>query len=208
MKIVDLSHEITDGMSVFPDDPECAVETAHNYENGYFVSKLTMNTHTGTHLDAPAHKIKGGRSVTDFDLDAFCAERAFALDCRGLSGEVDAAFLKAHEDQIKGCRAVLLCSGWSSKWGNDAFFEGFPGLNEDAAKALKEMGVRMIGLESPAVNPERHTSVHQALLGEEIIVVEALCGVEALLGKPFSFFAAPLWLTGRDGSPVRAFAIL
>lgn len=208
MNIMDLSHGITHGMAVFPGDPECAVETAHNYENGYFVSKITMNTHTGTHVDAPAHRIKGGRTLTDFDLASFCAERAAALDCRDLNGEIDAAFLNARRDRLEGREAVLFCTGWSAHWGKDSFFGAFPGLSEDAAEVLKEMGIRMIGLETPSVNPARHASVHEALLSREILIVESLRGVERLLGKSFSFYAVPLKLTGRDGSPVRAFAVL
>ena len=208
MKIIDLTHALENGSSVFPGDPACIIETAHHYENGYFVSNISMGSHTGTHVDTPAHKLEGARSLTDFPLETFCAENAAVLDCRGVTGEIDAAFLNAHREELRGCEAVLLLTGWSSHWGGMGFFSGYTGLNEDAAEALKEMGIRMVALESPSVNAVRHESVHTALLSREIIIVEAVCGMEELLGKRFRFFAMPLKLSGRDGSPVRAFAVV
>ncbi len=206
MKIFDLTHGITHGMGVFPGDPECVVESAHSYENGYFVSRISMGTHTGTHVDAPAHKIKGARSLTDLGLEAFIAPNTAAIDCRGRQGEMDAAFIESCENELKGCDGAVFVSGWSKKWGTPEFFEGFPGFSEDAAAALKRLGIRLVGVETPSVNCVRHESVHAALLREEIVVAEALRVPENLFGR-FELYAAPLKLVGRDGSPVRAFAL-
>jgi len=206
VKIFDLTHDLVHGLGVFPGDPECRIESAQEYQNGYFVSKIAMGTHTGTHVDAPVHRIPGAKSLTDMDVHDFMAEKCVVLDCRGLEGEIDAAFLKANADALAGCDGVIFRSGWVKNWATDAFFNAFPGINEDAATALKELGIRIIGVETPSVNPARHDTVHSALLGEEIVIVEALCGLEQLEGS-FEFYAVPLKLKGRDGSPVRAFAI-
>lgn len=208
MKIFDLSHALENGTSVFPGDPACIIETVHHYENGYFVSNISMGSHTGTHVDTPVHKLSGAKSLTDIPLEFFCAENAVVLDCRNVSGEIDAAFLNAHRVELEGCDAVLLLTGWSSRWGDESYFAKYTGLNEDAAGVFKQMGIRMVALESPSVNAERHESVHASLLSNEILIVESVCGMEQLLGKHFRFFAMPLKLSGRDGSPVRAFAMV
>ncbi len=208
MKLVDLTHGLENGTGVFPGDPECVIETAHHYENGYFVSRISMGTHTGTHVDSPAHKLPGKRTLTGMPLEAFCAEHTVVIDCRQVTGEVDAMFVQAHTAELAGHEAVLFYTGWSEKWGTDAFFTGYTGLSEDAAPALKQLGVRMVGLESPSVNAERHATVHESILKEEIIIVESICHPEQLLGQNFAFFAMPLKLIDRDGSPVRAFAVL
>ena len=206
MKIFDLTHDLVDGLSVFPGDPECSIQSAQEYQNGYFVSKIAMGTHTGPHVDAPVHRIPGAKTLTDMDVHDFMAEKCVVLDCRGIQGEIDAAFLKAHADTLSGCDGAIFRSGWTEKWATGDFFNAFPGIHEDAAAALKELGIRIIGVETPSVNPARHDTVHTALLGEEIVIVEALCGLEQLEGS-FEFYAVPLKLKGRDGSPVRAFAI-
>lgn len=206
MKIFDLTHDLVHGLGVFPGDPECTITSAQEYQNGYFVSKIGMGTHTGTHVDAPVHKIPGAKSLTDLSVHDFMAEKCVVLDCREIEGEIDAAFLRAHADELQGCDGVIFRSGWTEKWATDAFFNAFPGINEDAAEALKQLGIRIIGVETPSVNPARHDTVHTALLGAEIVIVEALCGLEQLEGS-FEFYAAPLKLKDRDGSPVRAFAV-
>ena len=69
MQLVDLSHPITAGMPVYPGDPEVTVEPALSLaEDGAQVSKVTLGTHTGTHLDAPAHVVADGRTVDQLEL--------------------------------------------------------------------------------------------------------------------------------------------
>lgn len=206
MKIFDLTHDLVHGLGVFPGDPECTITSAQEYQNGYFVSKIGMGTHTGTHVDAPVHKIPGAKTLTDMQVHDFMAEKCVVLDCRKLEGEIDAAYLRAHAEELKGCDGVIFRSGWTEKWATDDFFNAFPGINEDAAAELKALGIRIIGVETPSVNPARHDTVHTALLGAEIVIVEALCGLEQLEGS-FEFYAVPLKLKDRDGSPVRAFAV-
>lgn len=206
MKVYDLTHDLQDGLNAFPGDPPCRITTAHAYENGYFVSKISMCTHTGTHIDTPVHRIQGGKSISGFGVDAFIAERCRVIDCRDHDGEIDSAFLTAHAEEIRGCDGILFRSGWEKNWGSDAFYCDFPGISEDAAQTLKGFGVRMVGIETPSVNSARHDTVHEALLKEEIIIVEAVCGMEQLEGT-FEFHAVPLKLKERDGSPVRAYAI-
>ena len=206
VKIIDLTHDMTDNMGVFPGDPACRITTAHDYENGYFVSEISMGTHTGTHVDTPAHKIPGTESLSELGIEPFVTEKNIVIDTRSLQGEIDAAFVKANEELLKGKEGVIFRSGWAEKFGGDEFFCDFPALSEDAAPALKALGIRLVGLETPSVNPVRHDTVHEAYLKERIIIVEALANVENLPETGFAFFAVPLKLKGRDGSPVRAFA--
>jgi arylformamidase len=206
VKIIDLTHDITNNMGVFPGDPACRIITAHAYENGYFVSEISMGTHTGTHVDTPVHKLPGAASISELGIAPFISEKNVVIDARGLEGEIDAAFIAKNAEMISGRECVIFRSGWADKFGTDGFFNGFPALCEDAAPALKKLGVRIVGLETPSVNPVRHASVHDAYLREGMIIVEALANVGALPQTDFSFYAAPLKLKGRDGSPVRAFA--
>lgn len=206
MKIIDLTHDLTDNMGVFPGDPACRITTAHHYENGYFVSEISMGTHTGTHVDTPAHKIPQRETLSDLGIAPFIAEKCCVIDTRALSGEINADFLAQHERTLNGRECVIFRSGWERHFGTDAFFCDFPALAEDAAPFLQRCGIRIVGLETPSVNPVRHESVHDAFLRAGIIIVEALANVAELPRESFCFYAVPLKLKDGDGSPVRAFA--
>jgi kynurenine formamidase len=208
-KIIDLSHPITHQMDVFPGDPEVSILTHSHYENGYFVTQLIMGSHAGTHVDAPIHRLPGTKSISDMGIAPYAAFRAYVLDMPNLTAatEITKALLTQHKNALAGCDGILLRTGWSANWGSKAFFEGFPGLNEDAAEFFKENGIHLYGTESPSVNAARHGAVHTALLEREIAIVESLASLDQLSQKYVEFYAAPLKLLGRDGAPVRAFAV-
>lgn len=207
-KYIDLSHCITHQMPVFPADPAVGVLTHHNYQNGYYVSQVIFGTHTGTHIDVPVHKIKGGKTVDEVPVERF-AQKAYVMDLTFLEPleEITHFHLKHFEDKIKGVSAVILKSGWSSHFGKEDFFTSFPGISEEAADWFKEHGINLVGLESPSVNAVKHAEIHTLLLQNDIYVVESLANVDQITKEYVEFFAVPLKFKGLDGSPVRAFAI-
>jgi len=208
MKIIDLSYAVTHQMQVFPADPAVGFLRHHDYGNGYFVSQVIMGTHTGTHVDVPVHRIKGGKAVDEVPIDKF-AGKAYVMDLTFLKPleEITAAHLDGHLQKIKGVRAVILKTNWGEHFGREDFFTDFPGIGEEAAPWFLEHGISLIGLESPSVNALKHAEIHECLLGKEIGIVESLANVKELKSEYVEFFAVPLKLKGLDGSPVRAFAI-
>ena len=86
MNYIDLSHPITDGMPTYPTDPDvCIVQEKKIATDQTLLHRLTMGTHTGTHLDVPAHIIKGGKTIGDFSLDTFLG-RAVKVNEKTLLG--------------------------------------------------------------------------------------------------------------------------
>ena len=206
MKIIDLTHDLTAGMYVFPGDPGLEIEDAQRYERGYFVTRFAMGTHTGTHIDTPVHKLAGQPSITETPIEAFAAFQATVVDCRDHGKIVDASFLRSREEEFAGCDGIIIRSGWTSRFGDASFFDDFPGFDEDVAPYLKEKGIHLLGTEAPSVHPERHESVHASILKEGIIILEAVALPEQMPDR-FELYAMPLKLKDRDGSPVRAFAL-
>jgi len=206
-KFIDLTHYITHQMPVFPADPTVGVLTHHNYQNGYFVSQVIFGTHTGTHVDVPVHKIKGGRTVDEVPIERF-AQRAYVMDLTFLKPleEITRAHLDKHADKVKDVSAVILKTGWSSHFDQEDFFTAFPGISEEAVDWFKEHGINLVGLESPSVNAVKHAEIHTLLLQNDIYVVESLANVEKIPAEYVDLYAVPLKLKGLDGSPVRAFA--
>jgi arylformamidase len=207
-RIVDLSHEITHQMAVFPADPAVGVLRHHNYQNGYFVSQVIFGTHTGTHIDVPIHKIKGGRSVDEVPIDRF-VQKAFVMDltCLEPLEEMTRRHLEPYAEKVKSVQALIIKTGWGKHFGNDDFFTSFPGISEEAVSWFMEKGIKLVGLESPSVNAVKHEKIHTLLLNNDIYIVESLNNVDKISTEYVGFYAVPLKLKGLDGSPVRAFAI-
>ena len=207
-RIIDLTHPITHQMGVFPADPAVGVLRHHNYQNGYMVSQVIMGTHTGTHIDVPIHKIRGGNSVDMVPIDRFIGN-AFVMDLPGLAPleEMGKETFEPFKEQVKDVDAVILKTGWSSHFGKEDFFSSFPGISESGVDWLIENGIRMVGLESPSVNAIRHQEIHTLLLEKGVVIVESLTNVDQIRKSYVRLFAVPLKLQGLDGSPVRAFAM-
>jgi arylformamidase len=207
-RYIDLTHGITNQTPVYPGDPAVGIQTHHDYENGYFVSRITMGTHTGTHIDAPVHKIKGGKTLDEIPVERF-AKKAYVMDLTFLKPleEITCRHLDQFTDKVKGVSAAILKTGWGSRFGKEDFFASFPGISEKAAVWFKENGIDFIGLETPSVNAVRHEEIHTLLLQNDIYIVESLANAEQITAEYVEFYAMPLKFKGLDGSPVRAFAI-
>ena len=207
-RIIDLTHPITHGMPVFPGDPEVNMMRHHNYQNGYFVSRIDFGVHTGTHIDAPAHVIPGGTAVDGIPIARFIS-RAYVMDLpdAGPDDVISRAHLLPFADNIEGIHAVIIRTGWSAHFGSEDFFTRFPSLDESAADWLCSSGIQLLGLETPSVSTQQHLEIHERLLSCGIIIVESLNNVDALRSKYVTLFAVPLRLDGLDGSPVRAYAV-
>ena len=207
-RIIDLSYDITHQMKVFPADPAVGILRHHDYQNGYFVSQVIFGTHTGTHIDVPVHKIKGGRTVDEEPIDKFTG-RALVMDLPNLKPleEITPAHLEKFCEKLNGVHAVILKTNWGKHFGMDDFFTSFPGLSEAAVDWLHAHQISLIGLESPSVNALRHQEIHTLLLEKEMLIVESLANVDQIPTQFVQLFAVPLKLKGLDGSPVRAFAI-
>lgn len=205
---IDLSHPVVPGMPVFPDDPEVKETVIRTVENdGYRLTVLETAMHAGTHLDAPRHFLKEGNDVTQIPLDKF-AGRASVIRVLPQNGILPtAAIREAYSRMEAPAERLLLDAGWAPRWGTAEFFAGFPGFEPDFGRFLKEKGIVLFGSDLPSVKYGAldTSSAHRELLGNGVVIVENLVGLEKLPEAVF-FAAFPLNLAGMDGSMVRAVA--
>ncbi len=204
MKIIDLSHILSPDISVFPGTEKPIFERKEI--EGYPEVKITMYTHTATHMDAPIHIIKGAKCLDDFPVDKFMG-KAIVIDCKHLAGKnITLDFLKQFEDKIKNFEFILFNSGWSAKWKTEAYFEGFPTLTTEAATWLTTFHLKGIGLDSISLDPVPDLSLpnHKIVLAKEILIIENMCNMDTLPNTEFIFQCLPLKIEQADGSPVRA----
>lgn len=202
--VVDLSHVVDNATKPYPGDPAPRLDTAADItHDGCCVTKISLATHTGTHVDAAAHVMHGGKRLGDYPLTAFSGSARVA-DLRGL-GEVDATAL----DGIEPCDWLLLCTGQSEKWGSDAYFGTEPRFTETFVKAAAKIARKGIGLDCSGLDQEGVALHRLWFLSGGGLMVENLTGLEMLLTEPRILFAAyPLKLAAGDGAPVRAVALI
>lgn len=208
MTIIDLSHTIDPDISVFPGTEKPVFERKEI--EGYPEVKITMYTHTATHMDAPIHIIKGARTLDELPLDKFMG-KAMVIDCRHLAGKkITLEFLRPFEDKIKQVEFLLLNSGWSAKWKTDDYFNDFPTLTKEATEWLTQFHLKGIGLDSISLDPVPDLTLpnHKIVLAKEILIIENMANMDSLPDGEFIFQCFPLKIEKADGSPIRALAII
>jgi kynurenine formamidase len=211
MRLIDLSHVIHEGMPVYPGTEQPSLVVACTVrEHGFLEKKLTMFSHTGTHMDAPAHMIESGACLDSFPVDRYFG-KAVVIDAGcGRDGKIGLQNLLPRKAEIAVCDFVLLRTGWSRLWGREEYFSGFPVLEPETARWLVGQGVRGVGVDAISVDPTDTDSfeVHGVLLGGGLVIIENLTNLEELPPSGFHFSCLPLRLRDADGSPVRAVALL
>jgi arylformamidase len=207
--VVDLSHAITPDMPVYPGTEPPTLRDATTVERDGFAEKLIcMYSHTGTHVDAPAHMLTKAPTLDQFDAGHFVGP-ACVIDVSGRA-TIERSQIAVHDPVIEGCDFVLLHTGWSRFWGQERYFQGFPVLSADASRWLARSGLRGIGVDAISVDPVGTTTYenHLELFRSGLISIENLTGLAPLIGRRFLFSCLPLKFDQADGAPVRAVAIL
>ncbi len=181
-------------------------EASHDHYTAgteFAIGRIRMVGNTGTYLDTPAHRFRGGHDLSTLPL-RHCADLpAVLIDAVGPIGA--AAF---SDVPVTGA-AVLVRTGWDRHWGTDRYGDpGHPYLTEPGAEALVELGAMLVGIDS--VNIDDTTTgdrpAHTRLLAAGIPIVEHLTGLADLPPTGARFTAVPPAVRGLATFPVRAFA--
>ena len=210
MEIVDLSHAISPNMPVYPGTEPPSFSTACTIEGiGFMEKKITLYSHTGTHMDAPSHIIPGAKTLDQMPPDRFAGKGAVIELEANESRVIDIELLKAHQARIERCEFLLLHTGWCDLWGEEAYLKGYPVLSHDAAAWLAGFPLKGIGTDTiSADEPESATfPIHSILLERDIVIIENLTNLGVLSDVEFFFCCFPLKIEKADGSPVRAVAL-
>ena len=206
MKVYDLTHTIKNDMPVYPGTEQPQLTTACTIEEaGYRETLLHMFSHTGTHMDAPAHMLLDGAPLDSYDADKFTGT-AVVVDCRG-EADISLPLLKRYD--LDGVDFVLFCTGWDKKWGTPDYYEGFPCLTPDAAAYLATLSLKGVGEDSISLDPCGSVDFpnHITLLRADFVNTENLTGLDALIGRRFTFVTLPLKFENSDGCSCRAIAL-
>lgn len=210
MEIVDLTHVIRPDMPVFPGDPTPILSPlADLSRDGFREAALEFGSHTGTHIDAPAHVFPNGKTLGDYSIGKFIG-RAVVLHCRDFIGTVALRDLNPIRREADQADFLLLHTGWGRHWGRPSYLEGYPLLSDDLVQYLISSGKQGVGIDCISVDAvdSRSLPIHRALLRAGVLPIENLTNLSRLPSGPFHFLALPLSYEGADGAPVRAAALL
>ena len=195
MKIYDISQELFSSV-VFPGDPAPKKETLASMAEGdlYNLTALFMCAHNGTHVDAPSHFVKDGKSVEEMELSKMVGP-AYVKEHNGILTAEDAKTVLSEAEAVSREAAKRL------------LLKGKTTVSYEAAAVFAEYGIDLIGNESQTVGPEDGPmAVHQLLLGREIVLLEGVRLAHVPDGA-YLLSAAPICLGGVEGSPCRAILI-
>ena len=195
MKIYDISQEVF-GCSVFPGDPapekEIISEISENSPCN--LSAFRMCVHNGTHVDAPFHFYKNGKTIDEMSLEKFVGY-AYVAEHDGIVTAEDAKNIlkKAEQTRPESEKRILI--------------KGKAVVSKEAAEIFAGEGIFLIGNESQTVGPEdTPMEVHLILLGAEVVLLEGI-RLSAVPEGCYLLNAAPIQLGGADGAPCRAILI-
>lgn len=195
MKIYDISQEVF-RCQVYPGDPAPEKTVLSNMENGelYNLTAFSMCAHNGTHIDAPFHFIKDGKTVDAIDLEAVVG-MAYVAEHQGIVSGDDAVEMirKAKEQNPEASKRILI--------------KGEAEVSLEASKVFASSEILLLGNESQTVGPEdAPMQVHLILLSSNVVLLEGIRLAEVSQGV-YLLNAAPLNLSGADGAPCRAILI-
>ena len=200
-RLADLTMPISPGMLVNPDHFPPEITIYATLENdGWVARRLVLDSHLGTHLDAPSHFVAGAPDVDEADLAVLIGEAQVIHLENVTPGEAISA---ARLGPVTG-RRVLLDTGWSTRGlGQAEYFGQAPYLAPDCARALLDAGTGLLGVDFPSVDLDG--GVHVTLLSAGCLIVENMTGL-GVLPTACELTVLPLPITGGDGSPARAVA--
>lgn len=213
MKIIDLTHTISENMPVYPGTERPKLEVANTYEeSGFKETLLTMFSHTGTHMDSPSHLFEKRTTLDSFKVEQFVG-KGLVIDCSDLQEgqRITMKYIEEVKEEADKAEFILFYTGWDKHWGTSSYFGDYPYITEEVAEYLIKSKKKGVGLDVIGIDPisDENLTIHKKLFAEtDIVVIENLTCLDKVGDKLFSFCALPIKFKDSDGAPIRAIAIL
>ena len=201
MKIFDVSLALNEKTVIYPGNVPLEVSVyAAMPKHSTHLSKITMGSHTGTHVDAPRHAVPDGVPLDAIPLETFVGP-CRVLDCTASLGAVTVSDLQDHNIQA-GER--ILVKTRNSERGFESFYEHYIYLSGDAADYLAGIGIALFGIDYLSVKQRgsKDQRPHTSLLSKNIPIIEGL-DLSKVSAGDYNLFCLPLKFTGIEGGPAR-----
>ena len=210
--IIDLSQSINSDIKLYPGSPNVSFLKWSKYSiDGYDSEAIFLSTHTGTHMDAPSHFIKGAEPIDIIDVNRFVMNNVHLLKIAKSSNQlITTEDIINSDTDIKENDSIVFSTGWEHNYNSDDYMSSNPGLSPEAATYLSNKKINAIAIDSPSIDSgiEQEFPVHQILLKNDVLIIENICNLTQIPKKILKLIAIPLKLQGATGSPIRALAII
>lgn len=195
--LIDITKPIHPGMAIYPNNPAvCFEQISQATAISSALTKITLGSHTGTHIDAPSHITDGATGVEAYSLEKFVGQ-AQVIDLAGVEAVITSTDLPVTQ------AARVLIRTRNSQGNIDVFDPGFVALDESAARELVRRGVGLVGIDAPSIKKKGvKDETHEILLEAGVVIVEGLWMPDVKAGM-YELLCLPL-AVNLDGVPVRA----
>lgn len=227
LKLIDLSQEIYQGMSVFPMHQKTFIMSNMTHEEnmeltgsktlGFSARNLLISEHGGTHSDGVWEYNPDGPTIDKMPLEYFWGS-AICIDLSHIRypnyfepRDLEEAVSRSGQEIRPGDIVLLYTGHHDRNFGTDMFQTDYSGLSYEAAKWLAEQGVVNIGVDAPAIDltPDDNDFSAHLVCGEyHITNTENLCNLDKIVNKRFLYMGLPLRIREGTGSPIRAVALV
>lgn len=209
--LVDVTQALFHGMPRAHTLPEVEITPLHRLAEGSGVetSVLRIPSHAGTHIDAPAHVIQGGRTIDQLDLDRFSGPAVVVTVRRGPGEEITVADVVDGGPEVRPGDMVFLDTGWAEKFGTPDYYD-HPSVSMELAEWLVERKVNILACDfaTPDLAIPRRSEgfgfpIHHRLLGGDVLIAENLASLAPAAGRRVTAYALPLLVRGGDSGHAR-----
>jgi kynurenine formamidase len=231
--LVDLTHPYDDNTVYWPTAPSKFEKKTlfHGHtERGYFYSAYEISTpeHGGTHVDAPIHFAEGQATTDEIPLERLIAPGVVVDMSAAAANDRDALLSVAHVESFEAQHGtiapgtiVLVRTGWSQYWPDTEAYLGddtagdasnlhFPGISEEAARALVAREVAAVGIDTASIDhgPSKDFIAHRVLMEAGIPGFENVANLDQISAQGAEIIALPMKIAGGSGGPLRIVAVL
>ncbi len=226
-RVLDLTHNVSDKVPTFDDSEKFKARTVGDYATaGYFARDISLPEHFGTHIDAPAHFLRGMWTVDQIPTDRLLRPLVVLDVTRKVSQDPDyriavddvAAWEQEHGPMPES-PIVIAHTGWDERWNSPARYRNtdangvyhFPGYSLEAAKFLVEgRGAVALGIDTLSVDygPSKDFVVHHYTPSRSVYHLENVANLDKVPASGAFLLVAPMKLEGGSGGPVRILALV
>lgn len=218
MKFIDLSLTYKNGMQYYKSGlhpPVKITQLGYMKHHNRETRRITLGTHSGTHIDAPKHFLGGSHSVEKIKLNKLIGE-AQVLNFSKVKKKTKVCIADVEKQLLikKVPKKLLFRFDWTDKhYGKTNYYTDHPYLSERLCRWLVEKNIDLIGLDTPQPDNPKDTNTsrdginHKILLKKNIVIVEYLINLKKIKKKYVNFYCCPLKIKDGDGSPSRCFVI-
>lgn len=202
-QLIDITVTINPDLPIWPNSPGYSIRALQNINeiNEANVSYLSLEVHTGTHIDAPLHFIKGGKDTSSIGLDTLI----------GLCQVIEINDVDTIEaNDLEKClgedplpRILIKTNNSKTDWPRNNFIENYVAISKEAAEWLVLHNVKLVGIDYLSIQKFNHnTETHKVLLKNEVVIVESL-DLSNVKPAKYNLVCLPLKIDGLEAVPCR-----